>query len=354
MRSTSPTPRTRRLPSCWRDALLEAGEREIAAEAELSLSRIWWHRGQKDKASAHEARAEELVGGASSATACRVLAYIARTRTIAGEASAGLRLATQALAMADALQIEELRAHALATVGLAKGYLGEPSGADDEIQALEIAMAANSPFAGSIANNVAVHAIFAFDLQRAAALFDEGLQIAERYGDAPGARWLRGQQAGFGVFFERWDDVSRLMDEFIAECEAGSPHYTEATVRRERARIREARGDRAGALADFERAVSLARHTEDPQELLRSWEPWRWPTRSTDSSIAFAPSPGSSSTSPACIQDAIWAVSLDFLARVALEHERASCDPRNAPFPKWKELVRLPRSRLRPRCRGLG
>ena len=66
-RSTSQT--TRRALSALedaRDALLAAGERETAAEAELSLSRIWWHRGQVDTATAHQTRAENLVEGASS------------------------------------------------------------------------------------------------------------------------------------------------------------------------------------------------------------------------------------------------------------------------------------------------
>ena len=50
-----------------RDALLEAGDREAAAQAELSLSLIWWRRGRGDEADVHLARAEELVKGASSA-----------------------------------------------------------------------------------------------------------------------------------------------------------------------------------------------------------------------------------------------------------------------------------------------
>ncbi|HEY6068961.1 MAG TPA: AAA family ATPase, partial [Gaiellaceae bacterium] len=60
-----------------RDALLASGERETAAEAEIAIARIWWHRGRRDEVSAHEARAEELAGRASSLAAARVLATIA-------------------------------------------------------------------------------------------------------------------------------------------------------------------------------------------------------------------------------------------------------------------------------------
>jgi class 3 adenylate cyclase/tetratricopeptide (TPR) repeat protein len=251
-----------------RDALLESGDRQTAAEAELALSRIWWQRGQNDKARAHQERAQGLVGGERSLAAARVIAFIARTRTIGGDPKGGLPLATEALEMAEALDVEELQAHALATIGLAKVYLGDPTGAQDEVRALEIAVAANSPVAGSIANNVAVQAVLSFEFRRGAELYEEGLRIAERLGDASGARWLRAQVGQVALTLGRWDEALHVVDEFIRECEAGSPHYMEGTARRERARIREGRGDLAGALADNEEALSLARAISDPQELL--------------------------------------------------------------------------------------
>ena len=325
-----------------RDALLEAGARETAAEAELSLSRIWWHRGQSEQARLHEASAEELVGGASSAAAARVLAYIARTRAIGGDPSEGLRLATEAMTMAETLQIEELRAHALATIGLAKNYLGDPGGWEDETRALELAMAANSPLAGSIANNVAVHATFAFDLRRASELFDEGLRIAERFGDASGARWLRGQRASAAAFFERWDEALAMLDEFIGECEEGSPHYLESAVRRERGRVREARGDVPGALEDYERALALARSTNDPQELLPSLgaavAAFEGHGRACDARTLARELVDLAGSYP---HDAVWALALDFLhARTALEHESGLRETlRNAPHIPWKDVA---------------
>ena len=45
----------------------------------------------------------------------------------------------------------------------------------------------------------------------------------------------------------------RLADEFIAETEAGSPHFYEGTPRYIRGAIRLARGDTLGGLADAER-----------------------------------------------------------------------------------------------------
>ncbi|MBM2823533.1 MAG: family ATPase [Thermoleophilia bacterium] len=325
-----------------RDALLAAGDRETAAEAELALSRIWWHRGHGDEAAAHEARAEVLVEGASSATAARVLAYIARTRAIGGSPSEGLRLANDALALAERLHIDELRAHALATIGLSKDYLGDPTGVDDEARALEIAVAANSPVAGAIANNVAVQAIFAFELSRACDLFDEGLPIAERLGDAAGVRWLRGQKAAFATFFDDWDGALNMLDDFIAECEAGAPHYLEGTARRERGRIREARGDAEGALADLESALALARTTTDPQELLpglgAAIGAYELRGRTDDARALARELVDLGHSYP---HDVEWGMTLDFVfSRTALEHVPELREAlRDAPHPKWKELA---------------
>src|SRR5207249_9795612 len=96
-----------------RDALLASGDRETAAGAELSLSRIWWQRGQNDTARVHETHAEELVGAERSLAGARVLAFIARTRAIGGDSPGGLRLATEALEVAGGLEVEGLIAHSL-------------------------------------------------------------------------------------------------------------------------------------------------------------------------------------------------------------------------------------------------
>jgi tetratricopeptide (TPR) repeat protein len=220
-------------------------------------------------------------------------------------------------------------------------YLGDPTGAQDEVRALEIAMTASSPVAGSIANNVAVHAFFSFEFRRAGELFEEGLRIAERLGDASGARWLRAQVGSFAVLLGRWDESLQLLDEFIHECEAGSPHYMEGTARRERARIREARGDLVGALADYERALARARAVNDPQELLPNLGAVSaaFETRGdVDEARALGRElVGIARSHP---HDAAYALSMDFLfTRLALEHEPELREIlANAPFPRWKSL----------------
>jgi class 3 adenylate cyclase/tetratricopeptide (TPR) repeat protein len=251
-----------------RDSLLKAGDKQTAAEAELSVSTIWWRRGQRDESFHHNERAAELAGTTTSPAAARVLAQFARARMIAGEPGEGLRIGEQALAMAEALGNDEIRAHALSTVGSSRGYLGDPEGVADMERALEIAVGVRSPQAGTIQNNLAVQALFELDLRRMAEIFDEGLRVAELYGAASDVRWLRGQQVGAAFMLGRWDEALERGERFIAECEAGSPHYLYYRMLAERADIREARGDLERALADFRRSLSLAREAGDPQALL--------------------------------------------------------------------------------------
>jgi class 3 adenylate cyclase/tetratricopeptide (TPR) repeat protein len=326
-----------------RDALIAVGDHETAAEAELSISRIWWHRGQRSDASSHEERAAELAGTEPSPATTRVLASVARGKSIGGAREEALRLATEALTMADSLELDELRAHALTTIGMAKMYLGDPTaGRGDLDRAFEIALAANSPQAGTIANNIAVQAFVALDLRRADELFEEGLQIAERFGDASGTRWLRGQCATSTMALGSWDEALGALDEFIAECEAGSPHYLEGATRASRARIREGRGDIGGALADWRRALAVARDAGDPQELL---------PQLGGAVAAFAthgPLEETQSLAKELVAlagrypiDAVWSLPLEFLfsrPAIGFESEIREALEDAPPWP-WKELA---------------
>ena len=252
-----------------RDALLEAGDRETAAQAELSLSLIWWRRGQGDEADVHLARAEELVKGASSATAFRVLAHIARRRTIGGDPSEGLRLATEAMALAEGLPTEELRAHALATIGLAKIYLGDPTGVDDQIRALELAIAANLPVAGSIANSVAAAT------RSLPSTCDAPLRASTRGFESPSASAMRRGRVGCG-HSEHALGTSSSTGTRHSRCKRSSlPSAMPARLTTSRAQS----GASAGASvrhgetsparsADYERALSQVRATNDPQGIL--------------------------------------------------------------------------------------
>ena len=250
-----------------RDALIAVGNRETAGEASAFLARAAWHRGGRDEAFSHLASAEELVAAApASAAKARVLGTSARQRTLAGEPQEGIRLAEQALELAERFGLAELEAHALATIGTAK-LLREPDAMSYLERGLEIALAANSAEAATILINLAVGAFFGGDVRREDELFGEAYLMAERFGDLDTLRFSRGDRIWTRWALGHWDEAGQAADQFIAECES-SPHYLESSAREVRAYLRLARGDRDGALEDYRRALELGRQIKDLQTLL--------------------------------------------------------------------------------------
>ncbi|MDH4102081.1 MAG: AAA family ATPase [Thermoleophilia bacterium] len=262
--------RQQRALEAARDALLAVGDTDRASETESFLARVFWDRGQHDLVREHLARAEALAGESVSAAAARVLAFSGRIREIAGERAEGRRLAEAAFAMATEFGLDELRAHALTTIGMAKNDLDDPSGIADMEHALEIALAVDSPIAGTIVNNLAVYATFAGDFPRTDELHSEALRLAERYGDASSVRFIRGNLIWGDFMLGRWDRALDSADGFIAECDAGSPHTQEGPVREVRAALFIARGDRDRALRDQLRGLELGEARHDPFQHLGS------------------------------------------------------------------------------------
>jgi tetratricopeptide (TPR) repeat protein len=250
-----------------RDALIAAGNPEAAGEAAAFLARAAWHRGGRDESFSHLASAEELVAAApASAAKARVLATSARQRTLAGEPQEGIRLAEQALELAQRFGLAELEAHALTTIGTAK-LQREPDAMSYLERGLEIALAANSPEAATILINLAVGAFFGGDVRREDELFGEAYLMAERFGDLDTLRFSRGDRIWTRWALGHWDEAGQAAEQFIAECES-SPHYLESSAREIRAYLRLARGDRDGALEDYQRGLELARQIKDLQALL--------------------------------------------------------------------------------------
>jgi tetratricopeptide (TPR) repeat protein len=322
-----------------RDVLVAVDDRETAAEADLAVSRIWWRRGDKERASRHLARATELAGSEPSRATARVLATIAR---LFEDPHEGLRRAQEALAMADALEIDELRAHALTTIGMAKLELGDPTGQLDFERALEVALASGSSVAGVIVSSMTVSAFLRFELRRATELLNESRRIAERFGDAASVRWAKSQQTTAAFIVGNWVEALRLADRAITECESGSPHYLEASLRECRGRIREARGDVEGALSDYRLSLSLARATGVRSDALPRIGPLvlaleeHGPAEEAHKLAAEAVE-----LARAYPQEAVWSVPQDLLlSRVALEFEGALREAlHDAPHPRWKELA---------------
>jgi class 3 adenylate cyclase/tetratricopeptide (TPR) repeat protein len=250
-----------------RDALLEIGDAGTAGQAEAFLSRAAWYRGHGEEARAHIDRAQRLVADAGRTVAkARVLSLLARLHMLSNEQEEAIAIGAEALELAETLDLDELRVHALTTVGTAKAWLDGSGDAELE-RALELAEAINSPLAAGALNNLGVWAIQRGEIARAEEFVTATLRVAEEFGDRELMRFARGNLLWYRVFDGRWDEALEEADRFIAECEA-SPHNMETAARSARARIRFARGDTAGALVDLERDLALSRELGDPQRVL--------------------------------------------------------------------------------------
>jgi tetratricopeptide (TPR) repeat protein len=250
-----------------RGALLGAGDRERAAEVEAFLADVAWFQGNQAATFRHLEEAKELLESERSPAEARVLAISSRRRVISGDLEGELE-AREALELAEELGLDELRAHALGTIGVALSRRGDAEGGIAATsKALEMALQAASPHAAVLANNLASQVMTAGDYRRGAELWEEAWKIGSRFGQVDD-RFAQGVRAWILLDTGRWDEALELADAFIAESEAGFPHYQLAGMHGARGTIRLARGDLEGAREDFRRAEAFAREAGDPQILL--------------------------------------------------------------------------------------
>jgi hypothetical protein len=248
------------------ERLLDAGQIEEAAEAEVTLGILHWYRVERDRALPHFELAAKLIEDAPpSRSKGEVLTQLARFAMLGDEDDEAAGLAREALAMAEQLDLGEVRAQALNTLGVARVKLGDRGGLADIERSLETAESSPERLRGYI--NLASTLGELGDFRRSAELHEEGLREAERAGAAGPVRWLRAERCFDEYIAGRWNEALAHVEEFLAEAETRERHYMDAAAWAVRALIRLARGEGAGALADSERVLALGRAAQDPQIL---------------------------------------------------------------------------------------
>jgi tetratricopeptide (TPR) repeat protein len=250
--------------------LLGIGDRPRAAEADAALADVWWHRGDQTRCDEHLQRAEELTRNepATPETA-HVLAEIVRHRMLAGryDADQGRR----ALELAEALGLDELRAHLLITVGTARGNAGDPEGLGAIERGLQSARAGRW-FDAIVrgCSNLGTQLGRNGHLRQALELSLEAQEAAERLGSAVQVRWTRGNRIEWWIETGHWDRAAPEADRYLADSAWLGAGHDDPLVALVRACLRLARDDVDGALADHSFALERARASwEDPQT--------RWP-----------------------------------------------------------------------------
>jgi class 3 adenylate cyclase/tetratricopeptide (TPR) repeat protein len=249
-------------------ALLAAGDREGAAEAEVLLARLTSWRGAQPTSLEHTRRAAALLDDAGPSPAkALALANLAADRMLAGDNAEAIRVGTDALALVDDLGLDGLRPRALSCVGTARLGVGDLGGIGDLERAVAESMQLTSPDSVVAYINLASALIELGELPRGFQLQAEGLRMTERFGFGSYVRHLVAERVIEDYWRGRWDAAARVADEFVAESEAGTRHQVETSCRQVRGSIRLARGDLPAALEDAAKGLALAREVGDPPVL---------------------------------------------------------------------------------------
>jgi class 3 adenylate cyclase/tetratricopeptide (TPR) repeat protein len=247
-----------------------AGDVDGAAESLSLAANFLWYRRDRDQAYAYIDEALALVADRPpSRGKAEALVRRCAFHMVAGEYGETLRAGPEALAMVEKLGLRSLHARTLNVVGPARVFTGDLSGIDDLRQARSIAHEAKAfEYLHSSYENLRAAFFYLGRLHEASELLPLQIESVERYGKAHDRRWVRLEHGLEQLVHGRWDDALRIADDFLAEVEAGSPHYLEPAGRTLRAMIRLGRADVAGASSEAERAVAAAGAAGDNQALV--------------------------------------------------------------------------------------
>jgi class 3 adenylate cyclase/tetratricopeptide (TPR) repeat protein len=245
--------------------LLKVGDREHAARAEILLADTRWRANQRDSAYEHLQRAVDLVEDMpTSATKARVLSEVSRFHMLGDRAEEAVRIGREALEMATALGLDEIRSHALTNIGTARSHLTDVEGIRDLEESIEISEQIGSPESLRAYNNLFASYATLGLLDQAAAAVRAGLPVADRFGSAgPNARFLRYELLHIAYWEGRWDETLELIEASLSEI--GPEHHLSRWSFEMRGRIRLARDDVAGALEDAQKSLELGRLAKDPE-----------------------------------------------------------------------------------------
>ena len=249
-----------------RDAFLASGDSEGAAEAETYGALALRGGGRAlDALERSRAAVKRIADAPASARKTYIFANLARMLAVLGHHQEALVLAESALESADRLQLLELKAHALNTIGLGRVLAGEADGVEVLEESLHIAREHGSLYElGRIYNNLDVSYLLVGRIEDARAVAEEHMRVAERVG-LPSLD-ERQTLAFLDLLLGRWGETRRRLDELLA---AG---VNDRGVYAMQADLLLAAGDLSGARKASEQAVAELRtqqHDEETRAELR-------------------------------------------------------------------------------------
>jgi hypothetical protein len=232
------------------------------------LADIAWKEGRREQMEAHLADAQALVADLPASRAqAAVVNEVARYEMLSGRIDTAVERGVEALAMAEALGLDDLRLRALNTVGVSRGDMGDAQAFADLEQVIELATQVNAIHELLRGwNNLTALRMLYGSIEKTREGEDKTLVLARHYGQHGFVRFVEGgASAGNRYHDGEWDDSLARAEEVIAGVERGARIYQAAAMFGFRGLIRLARGDDQGAESDAEAAIELARPVGDAQ-----------------------------------------------------------------------------------------
>jgi len=204
------------------DGLLEAGKRELAAEAEILLGQLIWEGGRTP--SKHVERALALVTDSPPSRPKAIVLRGAMMYAMVTERTAEAAvLARQLLHMAVELGLRDIEAAALETTGVTKVLRGNPDGLADLERSIRIYEQLPSANPAGTYNNLAESLALLGDLQRCFAARAAG-ERAARDGAPHRLRWIQLERVAEHYWTGSWDEAVRKVEAMALESAAGKGH----------------------------------------------------------------------------------------------------------------------------------
>jgi len=247
------------------EPLLAAGFDEEAAEAEAVGAEAAWYRGERAEVERRIAHALELVDPLEASPAkAWIFSQASRYAMLAADHARAVDLGERALEMAEALNLPDVRVHALNNLGSSRERLGK--GGLKELEAsVALAEELNSPELARSLNNLASVTFAAGDVQRCYELEERATTVAERFGLESMLAFTRTNMLGSLHRLGRWEELGARADTIVAADPAAA---SSSMARSFRAWLRVARDDVGGALDDSAYALEVGRKARDPQSLM--------------------------------------------------------------------------------------
>jgi class 3 adenylate cyclase len=250
-----------------RDALLAAGDRARAAEAETQLAQTHWIAGRAETAEKHAARAQELIEGEQpSESRAWVLVRLGTRASVRGENAQAARLAAEARSVSEQVGWPDGLGEALTLLGLQRIYLGDAGGLADVERAVELT--ASSPALGLLSRTLNALAVAqqvlgdtdaAYDARRRAAEVSDRLQVDTL------THWFEAVLSDHHYRRGEWEDARRLVGSFFSSLGPDGSHVIAYQARTVRSLLRLAADDAAGAAEDADAALEVARAVAEVQ-----------------------------------------------------------------------------------------